>query len=252
MLAVKGLHKSFGGIKAVDGCHFSVRQGSITSLIGPNGAGKSTVFNLVTGLMQPDSGEVILKGEPVVGLPPHEIARMGVARTFQLIRLFPNLTVMDNLLLAKEHLGERLLNVLARPGVVKQEVRANRERCMEFLRLVGLAEKRDSLAKSLSYGQQKLAEIARVLATEADLLLLDEPVAGVTPAMRQQIHRLLLELRREGRTVLLIEHDMNFVMDLSDEVVVLDHGREIAVGPPEAVRSDPRVLEAYLGKELKP
>jgi branched-chain amino acid transport system ATP-binding protein len=249
MLEVKRLHKSFGGVDAVHNCTFKVEQNSITALIGPNGAGKTTVFNMITGFVKPDSGAIRFKGSSLLGLKTFERSNLGIARTFQLIRLFPKLTVMENLLLAEHQEGERFFSAIFSPGKVRDEERKKRKRCLGFLKIVGLESKANELAENLSYGQQKLVEIARVLATESELILLDEPVAGVNPTMRERIKKVLVELQEKGKTILLIEHDMRFVMDVCDEVVVLDYGKEIAVGAPAQVMKDRRVLEAYLGSK---
>ncbi len=251
LLQIKNLEKSFDGIKAVNNCNFEVEENKIVALIGPNGAGKTTVFNLITGLIKADKGHIHFKGEPIDTLLPYRIAQQGLSRTFQLIRLFPKLSVMDNLLLAKHKEADNLFVTLFKPRFIKHEERSNRERCLEFLKVVGLEDKKDHLAKNLSYGQQKLLEIARILATEADLLLLDEPVAGVNPVMREKIKNVLLKLKKEGKTILFIEHDMKFVMNLADKVVVLDGGQEIAVGTPKQIQNNPKVLEAYLGEKSK-
>ncbi len=247
LLVVKDLEKRFGGVVAVQGCDFSVREGSITALIGPNGAGKTTVFNLISGLVRPDAGTILFADEPLTDLAPHEIARCGIARTFQLLRIFPKLTVLENLLVAQPGVAEQPFDRIVRPRLVRDEESARRARARELLALVGLERKANEKAGSLSYGQQKLLDIARCLATEAKLLLLDEPVAGVNPRVREQIKKLLRRLRQAGKTILLIEHDMGFVMDLCDEVVVLDHGEEIAVGKPAAIKKNKRVIQAYLG-----
>ncbi len=251
LLKVKNLQKHFRGIRAVHDCNFIVDQNQIVALIGPNGAGKTTVFNLVTGLVRPDKGDIHFKGEPIIDLSSYQIARLGITRTFQLIRLFPKLTAMENLLLAKHQEGEKILSTILRTRYIKHEEQTNRERCLEFLKFVGLENKKNSHACNLSYGQQKLLEIARALATEADLLLLDEPVAGVSPIMREKIKELLLRLKKEGKTILFIEHDMKFVMDLADKVIVMDYGKEIAIGTPKQVQKNPKVLQAYLGKKVK-
>jgi len=245
-LTIQNLTKHFGGIRAIDRCSFSVKQNTIVALIGPNGAGKTTLFNIISGFYQPDAGTVTLNGEKLTGLQPHTIARKGLSRTFQLTRLFPKLTVMENLLLAKRRKGESLPHALFF-GSPAEESRHYEEELLGFLRLVGLEKKKDALASRLSYGQQKLLEIARALAADAPLLLLDEPAAGVHPKLREELKRLLRELKQRGKTILFIEHDMPFVMGIADEVVVLDHGKEIAIGKPEQIRKDRKVLEAYLG-----
>ncbi len=247
MLRIRHLEKRFAGIRAIQDCSFDVEDNSITALIGPNGAGKTTVFNLITGFIRQDKGKMRYNGSSIIGMKPHAITNLGITRTFQLIRLFPKLTVLENLLLAEHHSGENLINAIFRPQRVKREERKKRRRCMLLLKLVGIEDKADSLAENLSYGQQKLVEIARVLATKADLILLDEPVAGVNPKMRRHIKDVLKRLQKAGKTILLIEHDMNFVMDVCEKVIVLDHGKEIAVGTPKQVMKDKRVLEAYLG-----
>ena len=245
-LTIQNLTKHFGGIRAIDRCSFSVKQNTIVALIGPNGAGKTTLFNIISGFYQPDAGTVTLNGEKLTGLQPHTIARKGLSRTFQLTRLFPKLTVMENLLLAKRRKCESLPHALFF-GSPAEESRHYEEELLGFLRLVGLEKKKDALASRLSYGQQKLLEIARALAADAPLLLLDEPAAGVHPKLREELKRLLRELKQRGKTILFIEHDMPFVMGIADEVVVLDHGKEIAIGKPEQIRKDRKVLEAYLG-----
>lgn len=251
LLEVKKLEKSFDGVKAVQDCDFTVEENKIVALIGPNGAGKTTVFNLITALIKPDKGDIHFKGEPVIGLQSYQIARLGIARTFQLIRLFPKLTAMENLLLAKRQEGESFISTIFKPRFIKHEEKTNRERCLEFLKLVGLEEKINSLAQNLSFGQQKLLEIARALATEADLLLLDEPVSGINPIMRAKIKNILLQLKEEGKTILFIEHDMKFVMGIAEKVIVMDHGEEIAIGKPKQIQKNQKVLDAYLGEKVK-
>ena len=209
-LTIQNLTKHFGGIRAIDRCSFSVKQNTIVALIGPNGAGKTTLFNIISGFYQPDAGTVTLNGEKLTGLQPHTIARKGLSRTFQLTRLFPKLTVMENLLLAKRRKGESLPHALFF-GSPAEESRHYEEELLGFLRLVGLEKKKDALASRLSYGQQKLLEIARALAADAPLLLLDEPAAGVHPKLREELKRLLRELKQRGKTILFIEHDMEMV-----------------------------------------
>lgn len=250
LLEVKRVKKSFDGVKAVDGCDFTVRENEIVALIGPNGAGKTTVFNIITGLIKPDSGQINFKGTPIIGLNIHEISRLGISRTFQLIKLFPNLSVLDNVMLAKITQGEKLWKTLIQPRYILKEEEINKKRCLEFLDLVGLKDKKDEFAKNLSIGQQKLLEIARALASESEFLILDEPVAGVNPIMRDKIKKIIKKIKSEGKTILFIEHDMKFVMDLADKVVVMDHGEEIAIGNPKSIQKNKAVMQAYLGKKI--
>lgn len=248
MLKITELKKHFGGVKAVNGASFTVKQGTITALIGPNGAGKTTVFNLITGLYKPDSGEMVFRGNVLTNFKPHEIFHLGLARTYQMLRIFPELTAEENLMIAHPK-PEGMFDKLLKPKKVKARERAHKERAHEYLRMINLYEKRHFKAGSLSYGQQKLLDIARCLATEADLILLDEPVAGVNPKIREDIQKLLIEIKKSGRTILLIEHDMNFVMGMSDQIVVLDHGDEIAIGPPSKIKKNKKVIKAYLGED---
>ena len=247
MLKVKNLSKTFGGIKAVSDCSFHVKEGTITGLIGPNGAGKTTVFNLVSGLHKPDEGHVYFKNKKITGLASHKIASMGMTRTFQLVRLFPKLTVLENIMLARKQFGEELHHVLFNPVKVVRREKLNLQRSLDYLREVGLDEKASELAENLSYGQQKLLELAKALATEPDLILLDEPTAGVNPVMREHLKEVLRKLNDDGKTLLVIEHDMRFVMDICQEVIVLDKGTDLAVGSPDLIQNDKRVLDAYLG-----
>lgn len=251
VLEVKNLVKSFGGIKAVNNCLFGVEEGSITALIGPNGAGKTTVFNLISGLDRPDSGEIIYRGRDIHILPPHRISNLGIARTFQLIKLFPALSALDNLVLAQPLLGDRLFNVFFRPKKSKEDEKHHLERAREFLKLVGLENKEKDMAGELSYGQQRLLEIARALAQEADLILLDEPAAGVNPKTEATVADALRKLRDLGKTIFLVEHDMPFVMGLADIIIVMAGGTVIAEGKPEEIKNNPKVIEAYLGSSAE-
>lgn len=248
MLLVRNLVKTFGGLRALDGCSFEVPAGGITGLIGPNGSGKSTLFNCVTGFYRPDAGTVSFGGQPLTGLAPWEVARRGIVRTFQLTRVFPRMTCLENLLFAPpDQPGEALLPALLRPPRVRRAEARLRVRAEALLARVELDRLADAQAGSLSYGQQKLLELARALMTDPQLLLLDEPAAGINPALLDRLASLVRALHREGKGFLIVEHDMRLVMTLCERVVVLDYGQTIAAGPPDEVARDPRVLDAYLG-----
>ena len=248
LLVVEEVSKRFAGVLAVDGASFTVARGSITALIGPNGAGKSTLFNVVTGFERGDGGEVRLNGRSVYGASPHAIARKGLVRTFQLTKALSVMSVLDNMLLAApDNPGERLLLSVLRPAWRRAE-RSARERALEALEVFGLADKAHEYAGTLSGGQRKLLELARALMLEPQILLLDEPLAGVNPTLGRALLEHIEALRAErGLTILLVEHDMEVVMRHSDVVVVMAEGRVVVIGTPEEIRRDPRVIEAYLG-----
>jgi branched-chain amino acid transport system ATP-binding protein len=249
LVEVRDVVHAFGGVRAVDGATLQVEASSITGLIGPNGAGKSTLFNCVSGFLRPQSGEVLLAGQRIDGRKPHRIARAGLVRTFQTPRTLTRMTVLENVAVAAaRHPGERLGGMLARRA--RKRERQVRERALELLRLVGLDGQADALAGTLSGGQRKLLDLVRALMAEPTILLLDEPMAGVSPALRGELLEHILQLRvRDGITLLIVEHDLDFVMRASDRVVVMNGGRVIADGTPEEVRVDERVVDAYLGTE---
>lgn len=249
ILAVEELTKAFGGLRAVDRCSLQVRTGTITGLIGPNGAGKTTLFNLVTGFLTPDSGRVLFKTAEITSLRPHEMLARRICRTFQIPREFKDLTVLENLMVVPPgQLGEHLWAAWVATRQVRRQEALIRERALEMLAFVGLEGARGALAWTLSGGQKKLLELARSMMAAPELLLLDEPGAGVNPAQMRALTRHIQRLVSErGVTVFLIEHDMDLVMGICDPVIVMSEGRTLAEGPPQEIRRNQRVLEAYLG-----
>jgi len=250
ILSVQGLSKRFGGLQAVSDVSFDVAEGTVKALIGPNGAGKTTLFNIVSGLMQPDSGSVVFSGIPVQGLKPHQIAARGMARTFQRIRLFPKMTVLENIMVGR-HVHSKagfVAGMLNLPFTWNEEQRI-REKSLEIMQFLGIASFAHIEATSLAYGQQRIVELGRALACEPKLLLLDEPAAGLNMRETAEMGKLISRIRGTGATVLLVEHDMSLVMNISDEIIVLSYGQKIADDRPLNVQKNREVIRVYLGEE---
>lgn len=250
LLESKGIHKDFGGVKALSDVHLSVPDNIIMGLIGPNGAGKTTFFNVISGILPVTAGDFYFKGKRLTGKRPFYITRSGISRTFQNIQLFTGMTVFENVV-AGRHIRTKagLFRGIVGGGVVRYEERENKEKVDELIRFVRIETERDLPADSLPYGKQRHVEIARALAVEPELLLLDEPSAGMNPKETEDLMELITSIRKRGVTVLLIEHDMNLIMGICDRIAVLDYGKMISEGTPEEVRNDEKVIEAYLGRE---
>jgi branched-chain amino acid transport system ATP-binding protein len=253
LLETRNLSKTFGGLKAVQKVDLAVGANRIVSVIGPNGAGKTTLFNCLSGIYRPEGGAILLDGRDITGHAPHEVCRRGLSRTFQNIRLFPEMTALENVLVAQfRHRSLSPLPLLFRSPKFRGQEKEMRGQALELLAFVGLADRADDLSGNLPYGRQRRLEIARALGTQPRLLLLDEPAAGMNPQEALEMVQLISRLRERGLAILLIEHHMKVVMSISDEILVLDHGVPIAHGAPEQVRQNPQVIKAYLGEDSEP
>jgi branched-chain amino acid transport system ATP-binding protein len=231
ILRIEDVVKKFGEVMALDHCSFDIEAGTITGLIGPNGAGKTTLFNLITGILQPDQGHVYLSGEEITGKKPYEIARRGVGRTYQIIRIFPKLTLLENLIVVGKEREKRVI-----------------ERAMELLQLVRLSDKKHDYASDLSFGQQKLLSLAQVLMLDPQLILLDEPAAGINPTLQNELMALIHRLNEDGKTFIIVEHDMNVIMNHCQNAIALNYGQKIAEGTCSVIQRDERLLEHYFGR----
>lgn len=248
ILQIQELDKSFGGVQVNKKVTFDVEEGRITSVIGPNGAGKTTLFNLVTGFLKPDGGKVCLDGKDITGLPPYKIVHSGISRTFQLVRVFPRLSVLDNIVRGHQNLaGDTLVSAIFQTPSTRRRYREKKEEAREMLEYVGLSQYEQSMASDLSYGQQKLVEIARALISKPKVLLLDEPLSGLNTVMIDKMLRLIDNIKADHKTVVIIEHNTEVVKNISDQITVLNFGEVISSGDPETVMNDPEVISSYLG-----
>ena len=244
MLKIQNLSRRFGGVKAVNNCSFEIKKGKISALIGPNGSGKSTIFNLISGVLKADAGKILFDGKEITNLPIEDISNSGISRIFQKSRLFNNLTIKENMVLALNNEDEKFWKSFFGKNKISKE---DGKRIKDILLLFKMDVHEQKLGRNLSFGQKRLVEIARAIMNPHKLLMLDEPVAGVTPLLRKELSEALLKLKRLGETIFIIEHDMNFVLNLADEVIVMDEGRVISRGMPSEIKNNKKVLEAYLG-----